>query len=199
MSMNICSGYLRITDFWHFSQTSALSRYRLVYLCVCVCTKKRLRDKIWKLLNFSGQKMSFWCLPYFFVAKMTSIWLRPCERQNFPNFSYSHVSELFGFRSSEFFLEKPGISEFIKKSSEISLGQTPLLLGQKTLFLRQKQGFWGQKQGFPNIPNLRIIQNLFYSKFSKNYVKIEFLFLRKTHSDLNSNLNIQFQVRNAGP
>ena len=32
--------------------------------------------------------------------------------------------------------------------------------------------FWGQKQGFPNIPNLRKIQKLFYSKLSENYKKM---------------------------
>jgi len=53
----------------------------------------------------------------------------------------------------------------------------------KTLFLSFKKtclwvkkpcfgGFWGQKQGFPNIPNLRKIWNLFYSKLSKNYKKM---------------------------
>jgi len=30
----------------------------------------------------------------------------------------------------------------------------------------------GQKQGFPNIPNLRNIWNVFYSKLSKNYEKM---------------------------
>jgi hypothetical protein len=38
-------------------------------------------------------------------------------------------------------------------------------LAYKFLFLRQKQGF-------PNIPNLRYLQNLFYSKLSKNYKKL---------------------------
>jgi len=94
--------------------------------------------------------------------------LRPCERQNFPDFTFSRVSELFGFQSSEFFWKNPvfpNSQKFCKKSSEISSDQKSLLLGQKTLFL------W-QKQGFPNIPNLRDIWNLFYSKFSKNYKKI---------------------------
>jgi hypothetical protein len=29
--------------------------------------------------------------------------VRPCVRRKFPNFSFSRVSEMFGFRSSEFF------------------------------------------------------------------------------------------------
>ncbi len=45
-------------------------------------------------------------------------------------------------------------------------------LGQKPLFWGQKQGFLGQKQGFLNIPNLRNIQNFFYSELSKNYEKM---------------------------
>jgi len=35
-----------------------------------------------------------------------SIFVRPCVRRNFPNFSFSRVSEMFGCRSSEIFGEK---------------------------------------------------------------------------------------------
>ncbi len=35
-----------------------------------------------------------------------------------------------------------------------------------------KTWVWGQKQGSPNIPNIRKIQNLFYSKLSQNYGKM---------------------------
>jgi len=92
---------------------------------------------------------------------ITVISLRPCERRNFPNFSFSQVSELFRFWSSEIFRKNlffPNLQKFCKKSSEISSGQ-------KTLFLRQKQGF-------ANILNLWNIQNLLFSKFSKNYQKM---------------------------
>jgi len=50
-----------------------------------------------------------------------------------------------------------------------------LFLGQKNLFLRvlgSKFKKQGQKQGFPNIPNLRKIQNLFFSELSENYQKM---------------------------
>jgi len=73
--------------------------------------------------------------------------LRPCKKRNFLNFSFSRVSELFCFRSLKILRKK---------------------FGNK---FGSKHGFWGQKQGFLNIPNLRNIRNLFYSKFSENYEK----------------------------
>jgi hypothetical protein len=43
---------------------------------------------------------------------LTSIELkiRPCVRRKFSNFSFSRVSEMFGFRSSEIFRKKPEFS-----------------------------------------------------------------------------------------
>jgi len=41
--------------------------------------------------------------------------LRPCDRQDFPNFSFLRVSEKFGCRSSEIFRKKNGIFELAKK------------------------------------------------------------------------------------
>jgi len=38
--------------------------------------------------------------------------LRPCVRRKFPNFLFSRVSEIFGFRSSEIFWKKPEIWKF---------------------------------------------------------------------------------------
>ncbi len=35
-----------------------------------------------------------------------------------------------------------------------------------------------KKQGFPNIPNLQKIRNLFYSKLSKNYKKLQKITLK---------------------
>jgi hypothetical protein len=46
------------------------------------------------------------------------------------------------------------------------------IFGSKDPVFEAKTGLWGQKQGFPNIPNLRKIQNIFYSKLSENYEKI---------------------------
>ncbi len=114
--------------------------------------------------------------------------VRPCERRNFPNFLFSQVSELFGYQSSEIFWKYPFFSntqKFLKNSSEISLGQ-------KNLFLRQKQGFWGQKQGFPNIPKLRNIWNLFYSKFSKKMTLKSSFKNRKKNS-----FRLQFQLKHS--
>ncbi len=105
--------------------------------------------------------------------------VRPCERRKFLNFSFSRVSELFGYQSWEIFWKNPffpNSPKFCEKSSEISSGQKPLIW-------RQKQEFWGQKQGFLNIPNLQNFQNLFYSEFSKNYekmaLKLNFYFHKK--------------------
>jgi len=66
--------------------------------------------------------------------------------------NFSEISRLFELAKI--------LRKFCENSWEISS-----CLGLKTLFLRQKQGF-------PNIPNLRDIQNLFYSKLFKNYKKI---------------------------
>ncbi len=83
-------------------------------------------------------------------------------------FSFSRVSEQFGFRSSEifwkypFFLTRKNFKKIVWKQDQ-------------TLFLRvlgSKFKKQGQKQGFSNIPNLRKIRNLFYSKLSENYEKM---------------------------
>ncbi len=40
------------------------------------------------------------------------------------------------------------------------------------LFFEAKTGVFGSKQGFPNIPKFQKVQNLFYSRLSKNYKKM---------------------------
>jgi len=94
--------------------------------------------------------------------------VRPCERRKFLNFSFSRVSELFGYRSWEFFWKNPFFSEFAK----ILWKKFGNKFGSKTLDLEAKTGVLCQKQGFLKIPNLQNIQNLFYSEFSKNYEKM---------------------------
>ncbi len=135
--------------------------------------------------------------------------LRACVRRKFLNFSFLQVSEMFGFRSSDFFLKKPNFSnsrKFRENSSEISWEIISCFLSQKPLFLGQKDRkplFWGQKQGFLNIRNLRKIHNLFYSELSLNYEKMtlksNFGNCKKTRSDSKTNSNIRFKVWNAGP
>ncbi len=49
-----------------------------------------------------------------------AIVLRPCVRQKFPNFSFSRVSEMFGFQSSKIFWKYPvfsNLQKFWEKSS----------------------------------------------------------------------------------
>ncbi len=46
--------------------------------------------------------------------------VRPCVRQNFPNFSFLQVSEMFGCRSSEIFRKKPDINRNCTSISKIS-------------------------------------------------------------------------------
>jgi len=46
--------------------------------------------------------------------------LRPCERQNFPNFSFLRVSELFGYQSLEIFRKYP-VSKFSKHYEKMTL------------------------------------------------------------------------------
>ncbi len=48
------------------------------------------------------------------------IGVRPCERQNFPNFSFSRVLEMFGFWSSVIYLEISGFFELAKISQKSS-------------------------------------------------------------------------------
>jgi len=50
--------------------------------------------------------------------------VRPCKRQNFPNFLISQVSEMFGYQNSEILQKKPEFlnsQKFFKKSSEIKV------------------------------------------------------------------------------
>ncbi len=141
---------------------------------------------------FSHDHRHLWsqCFDYFK--------LRPCERQNFPNFSFSRVSELFGYQSWEIFQKNPVFLNSRKKFGN-KFGSNTLFFGLKILFLSQKQGFWGQTQEFPNIQNLQNVWNLFYSEFSKNYIKWcqnwIFIFAKNSNSDL----NIRVQVQYAGP
>jgi len=92
----------------------------------------------------------------------------------------------------------PNLQKFCKKKFGNKFGSKTPVFGSKKPVLKQKQGYWGQKRGF------RIFQiyGLFgicsvqiFQKLQKNYVKIEFLFSRKTRSDL----NIRVRVRYAGP
>ena len=96
------------------------------------------------------------------------------------------ISELFIFASfgivgfSKFgnFLE---ISRFFKLAKILrrhfgnNFGNNFLFRGKKPCYWVKKTccwGFWDQKHGFPNIPNLQIIWNLFYSELSENYEKM---------------------------
>jgi len=82
--------------------------------------------------------------------------LRPCVRRKFPNFSFSRVSEMFGFRNSEIFRKKTEFPNFGNFRKKVQKKVRKLLenvckyrkfrkkyvkfefLSQKTLFLGQK-------------------------------------------------------------
>ncbi len=68
--------------------------------------------------------------------------IRPCERQNFPNFLFSQVSELFGFWSSEIFrkyLVFLNSQKFCEHNSEISI------FGSKNPVFESKHPDFGSK------------------------------------------------------
>jgi len=126
---------------------------------------------------------------YFMFVLIFNLALRPCVRQNFPNFLFSRVLKMFGCQSSEkfwknwnFWTRKIFAKKFgksLEKSSDINQNCTSILkilkklwkfefLSQKTLFLGQK--VWKNSEtGFPNI---RKFWKLFYSKISENYEKM---------------------------
>jgi len=79
-----------------------------------------------------------------FIEHFYNSALRPCVRRNFPNFSFSRVSEKFGCRSSEIFRKK---TEFLNSQN----------------FRKKVRKFW--KQGFPNVQKFRKL--FFFPKFLK--------------------------------
>jgi len=97
------------------------------------------------------------------------------------------------FRKNSFFLNS---QKFCKKSLEISSDQ------KKPVF-EAKTGVLGSKTGVSKYSELtKILEFFFFPKFlkiTKNDVKIELQKSLKTRSNLNSDLNIRVQVRNAGP
>jgi len=78
-------------------------------------------------LYWNWDSLLWWIVNISYSRLMWSFWvitLRPCVRRKFPNFSFSRVSEMFGFRSSEIFWKKNGIfelAEFSRKTLEKSL------------------------------------------------------------------------------
>ncbi len=97
-----------------------------------------------------------WSCFQFLQHKATSQYLplRPCVRRNFPNFSFSRVSEKFGYRSSEIFWKKPEFPNF----------------GNFREKVRKKFGNLSSEKVrklFKNVCKFR--------KFQKKYVKFEFL------------------------
>jgi len=61
-------------------------------------------EKHWSREHWTWEVLADDWVPVFpvFIGR----WLRPCVRRKFPNFSFSRVSEMFGFRSSEIFRKK---------------------------------------------------------------------------------------------
>jgi len=89
--------------------------------------------------------------------------LRPCVWQKFPNFSFSRVSEMFGFQSLEFFRKNPNFSNSLVK---------------KPCFWVKKFGnscFGVKNRGFRTFGIYGIILNLFYSElYEKMTLKLNF-------------------------
>ncbi len=124
--------------------------------------------------------------------------VRPWVRQNFPNFLFSRVSEMFSFQSLEFFLEKTGIFELAKfsqkswkevwkfkfgKSFDINQNCMSVLKISKKLVkiwnLMKKNPvfeFWdfGSKSLEIVWKKFRKVWKLFNSKLSENYKKMTF-------------------------
>ncbi len=156
------------------------------------------------------------CIPsHFSVHIRTEI--RPCIRQNFPNFSFLRDSEMFGCQSSEIFRKK---TEFLNswnfcekvrkfkfgKSSDINQNCTSIskilkkllkvwVFESKTLFLGQK--VWKSLEtGFSKCSEIsEIILFQTFQKLWKNDVWLELWKSQKTRSDS----KVWLKVRNAGP
>ncbi len=69
------------------------------------CSKKdhsmHLRGKMYKLTTIKANYLTKNHLQLETRPFLGHFLVRPCVRQNFPNFSFSRVSEMFGCRSSE--------------------------------------------------------------------------------------------------
>ncbi len=95
------------------------------------------------------------------------------------NFSFSRVSELFGYQSLEFFLENPSSSEFVKIWQK-KFGNK---FRSKTPVLEAKTGVLGSKTGGSEHSKFmeysKFVLFRIFQKLQKNDAKIEFSFLQK--------------------
>ncbi len=121
--------------------------------------------------------------------------LRPCERRKFPNFSFLQVSELFGYRSLEFFWKTSKFAKILQKIFGNKFGSKNPVFEAKTRVLGSKTVI-SEHSKFKEYSEFVLFQ--IFRKLQKNDVKIEFLFLQKTCSDSNSDSNIRVQVWYAG-
>ncbi len=84
-----------------------------------------------------------WC---FFLLRVYHIfWVRPCERWNFLNFSFSWVLELFGYQSLEIFWKNQVFLNSQKFGNKFG-SKTPVF-GSKKPVIEAKTGVLGSKTG----------------------------------------------------
>jgi len=119
--------------------------------------------------NFEG--LTRFRLKLTYIPSPTPQKVRPCERRNFPNFSFrefqnSLVIEVWKFVGNiRSFRTLKNFVKIVWKYFPVFGSKNPVfesknpVLGQKVW----KRLFWGQKQEFQNITNLRKIRNLLYS------------------------------------
>ncbi len=135
-----------------------------------------------KFCEFQPWYPNFWRIPNFCKAENKVEWslkIRPCERQKFPNFLFSRVSEMFGFQSSENFRKYPVFSNSWKFREKVRKKVRKLKFGNNfeyysnftsnTKILKKLCKIWGFRSKNP------VFRSKCLEKSSKKVLKFRIL------------------------